>query len=116
MTTRIAEGSALSACWYQQVEVEGRYEAMRVKRPGGGSGAIAVLGVASAQGTVYIDLFDRSEDEAARLEGKVVVVAGQLQPPVDGERPLHAAARDDLPALVSITSITEAGGHDASDR
>lgn len=115
MTTRIADGGELAARWYQQVEVVGRYESLRVKRPGGGGGAIAVLGVPSAQGTVYIDLFDRSDDEAQRLEGRVVVVAGQLQPPVHSERPLHAAARDDLPALVSITSIELAGDHGAGD-
>ena len=40
-----------------------------------------MLGVASDEGTVYIDLFDRSADEAQRLEGKLVVVAGQIQPP-----------------------------------
>lgn len=105
MTARIEDGSELAAHWYENVEVVGRYEAMHVKLADGGVGAIAVLGVKSAQGTVYIDLFDRSEDEAKRLEGQLVRVAGQIQPPVDDTRPLHAAARDDLPALVSITSI-----------
>lgn len=114
MTTRIEDGSTLSAHWYEQVEVVGRYEAMRVKQPGGGDGAIAVLGVKSEKGTVYIDLFDRSDDEVKRLEGQLVLVAGQIQPPVDEERPLHVAARDDLPALVSITSIALADNNDAS--
>ena len=107
MTTRIDDSSVLPAHWYQHIEVVGRYEAMRVKRAGvaGEVGAVAVLGVASQSGTVYIDLFDRSDEEAKCFEGKLVVVAGQLQPPLDDERPLHLAARDDLPALVSITSI-----------
>ena len=110
MSPRIVDGNELPARWYQQVEVVGRYEARQVKRPGGGRGAIAVLGVASGQGTVYIDLFDRSAEEAERLQGRLVVVVGQLQPPIDSERPPSAAARDDLPALVSIVSIDCLGG------
>ena len=115
MTTRIADGGELATHWYQQVEVVGRYEARRVKRPGGGSGFVAVLGVASGHGTVYIDLFDRPDDEAERMEGRGVIVAGQIQPPIDGERPLHQAARHELPALVSITSIALAESNDPSD-
>lgn len=114
MTTRIKDGSELPAHWYEQVEVVGRYQSRRVKRPGGAAGVVAVLGVDSAQGTVFVDLYDRSEDEAQRLEGKTVVASGQIQPPIDEDRPLHVAARDDLPALVSITSIEQADDDDAS--
>lgn len=42
MSTRITDGGELAARWYQQVELVGRYEARRVKRPGGGGGAIAL--------------------------------------------------------------------------
>ena len=102
--TRITDGGALPQHWYQLVEIEGQYEFARTKQPGG-VGIIAFLKVPSDAGPVYIDLFDREEEEATRLEGKTVRVAGQIQPPLDDTMPLHMAARDNLPALVSITAI-----------
>ena len=107
--TLISDGNTLSQHWYQLIEAVGYYESVRTKQPGG-VGTISFLKLNSNDGAVYVDLFDRAEDEAKRFEGKLVRVAGQIQPPLDESRPLQVAARDNLPALVSISSIQLASG------
>ena len=104
MTIPIKDGAELSSHWYEEIKAEGEYEMARVKQEGG-MGIIAFLKMNSDTGPVYVDLFDRSEDEAKQFEGQRVEVSGQIQPPLDEDRPLHIAVRDDLPALVSISSI-----------
>ena len=104
MATLIKNGADLSRHWYQEIKAEGEYEIARVKQETG-IGIIAFLKMDSETGPVYVDLFDRSEEEAKQFEGQRVQVSGQIQPPLDEERPLHIAVRDDLPAMVSISSL-----------
>jgi|GEM_PF-6752846 len=109
MATLIRNANDLASHWYEIIQAEGEYEIAHVKQVGG-VGIIAFLKIHSEPGPVYVDLFDRTEEEAKRFEGQVVRVSGQIQPPLDEERPLHVAARDNLPALVSISSIKLANG------
>lgn len=101
----------LTSHWYQRVTVTGRYQAQTTKAAlqGGGVGKqwVAVLWV---DDQTLVDLFDRPADEANRLNGKQVVVTGQLQPPIESEPPFVMAKRDDLPALVDIDSVEVAPG------
>lgn len=100
----ITAGSELANHWYEEVELQGAYKGTWTKSDSGRM-LVSFIELTSPAGPVWVDLFDRPEDEARQFDGKTVCAIGQIQPPLDETQPLHQAQRDNLPALVSIRAI-----------